>query len=112
MSSVRPSACTEDSSHAPGGPDTVCLSPDGLCGVPDAVQLYCAGEDGPVALTAGVDSHRLHLHQWNREDERGRAGHTYTKRWFNSRISQYNSRISHGYFNTVKHMQVYNTDTC
>ena len=50
----------------------VCLCPpDGVRGLPDVVQLHRPGEDGPVALSSGVDRHRLHLHQRHREDERG-----------------------------------------
>jgi len=48
------------------------FSIDGIRGLPDVVQLHCAGEDGPVALHSGVDRHRLHLHQRHWEDERGK----------------------------------------
>ena len=44
---------------------------DGVRRLPDVVQLHCPGQDGPVALSSGVDRHRLHLHQRHREDERG-----------------------------------------
>lgn len=44
---------------------------DGLRWIPDAVQLYCIGEDGTLAFHTGVDSYRIYLHNGNREDERG-----------------------------------------
>lgn len=43
----------------------------GVCRILDALQLYCAGEDGPVAFSSRVDCYCLHIHQWHREDERG-----------------------------------------
>lgn len=49
----------------------LCIPTVSLCRILDALQLYCASEDGPVALSSGVDCHCLHLHQWHWEDERG-----------------------------------------
>jgi len=41
---------------------TFCIPTVGLCRVLDALQLYCASEDGPVALSSRVDCYCLHLH--------------------------------------------------
>lgn len=49
----------------------LCFHLVGICGISDALQLHCLGQDGPVAFSSRVDCHCLYLHQWHWKDERG-----------------------------------------
>lgn len=50
----------------------MCTS-DLVPGVPDVVQLHHPGEDGAMAVSAGVDRHLLHNHSGTGESQTGEA---------------------------------------